>query len=249
MHNGGKKTYDDEHEIDVPKDEAPAYLEWSVWRAFLAMNTLHNKPYDVRRFKIDQDFLPVCTAPGNGPDLIAEYANTVVVIEVTLSTSSRQEAMEGEPVRRHVADLVVRYPGKNVFGLFIANKIDTNTAETFRSGVWYSKDDVKMNLNIVPFTLSQFRDYFVSLFKTGHHGHGEIVDLISACGNCKKHCDAPSWKTAIGNGVLSAITHNTANHIAEFQGVHEEMLEAAGVSAPQADDDFTLPREASLMAD
>ncbi|MCQ2391639.1 MAG: AlwI family type II restriction endonuclease [Kiritimatiellae bacterium] len=249
MHNGGKKVYDDEYGIEVPKEEASAYLEWSVWRAFLAMNTLHNKPYNVRRFKIDQDFLPVCTAPGNGPDLIAEYANTVVVIEVTLSTNSRQEAMEGEPVRRHVADLVTRYPGKNVYGLFIANKIDTNTAETFRNGVWYTKDDVKMNLNIVPFTLSQFKDYFVSLFKTGHYGHGEIVDLISACGDYRKHCDAPSWKTAISKGVLSAIVQNNEGNVAEFQNAHEDMLEAAGVAMPQAGDEFTLSQEASLMAD
>jgi hypothetical protein len=116
-------------EINVPRTEVPAYLEWSLWRAFLAINSLSNKPYEVRRFKIDQDFLPISTAPGNGPDLIAEFEDCVIVIEVTLSESSRQEAMEGEPVRRHVADLMVQY-NKPVYGLFIANRIDSNTAET-----------------------------------------------------------------------------------------------------------------------
>ena len=145
----------EDEEIRVPKTEAPAYLEWSLWRAFLAIDTLANKPYEVRRFKVDQDFMPVCTAPGNGPDLVAEFEDCVVVIEVTLSESSRQEAMEGEPVRRHVADLMQQY-NKPVYGLFIANRIDSNTAETFRIGVWYTRDDVRLNLHIVPFTLSQF---------------------------------------------------------------------------------------------
>ena len=44
------KVYDDDREIKVPKEEASAYLEWSLWRAFLAMNTLKNKPYEIRRF-------------------------------------------------------------------------------------------------------------------------------------------------------------------------------------------------------
>ena len=99
----------EDEEIRIPKTEAPAYLEWSLWRAFLAIDTLANKPYEVRRFKSDQDFMPVSTAPGNGPDLVAEFDDYVVVIEVTLSESSRQEAMEGEPVRRHVADLMQQY--------------------------------------------------------------------------------------------------------------------------------------------
>lgn len=208
MKNGGTKVYSDECEITVPKEESAAYLEWSVWRAFLAMNTLRNKPYQVRRFKVDQDFLPVCTAPGNGPDLVAEYEDSVVVIEVTLSTSSRQEAMEGEPVRRHVADLVEKYH-KPVWGLFIANRVDTNTAETFRSGVWYAKGDMRMDLNIVPFTLGQFRDYFISLFESHEHVNGEIVGLIRDCGELRKGCDAPTWKKEIAAGVSRAICSKT----------------------------------------
>ena len=55
-----------------------------------------------------------------------------ILTEVTLSTSSRQEAMEGEPVRRHVSDAVLKYD-KPVYGMFIAVRIDTNTAETVQT--------------------------------------------------------------------------------------------------------------------
>ena len=70
-----------------------------------------------------------------------------------MSTSSRQEAMEGEPVRRHVSDAVLKY-NKPVYGMFIAVKIDTNTAETFRHGIWYARGDLKQRLDIVPLTLA-----------------------------------------------------------------------------------------------
>lgn len=192
----------EEEEIRVPKTEAPAYLEWSLWRAFLAIDTLANKPYEVRRFKIDQDFMPVSTAPGNGPDLVAEFEDCVLVIEVTLSESSRQEAMEGEPVRRHVADLMQQY-NKPVYGLFIANKIDSNTAETFRIGVWYTKADQKLNLHIVPFTLTQFSSFFKTIFTTGCVTPKGIIDLISECEKYRYECEAPEWKMAISRVIES----------------------------------------------
>lgn len=195
--HGGTKTYDDGSEIVVPKDEAAAYLEWVVWRSFLAIDSLVNAPSEVRSFRIDQDFFPVNTAPGKRPDLIAEFKDCVVVGEVTLSDSSRQEAMEGEPVRRHVADLMQKYD-KPVYGLFIANHIDTNTAETFRTGLWYLKDDSEIQLNIVPFTLAQYEQIFVDMFEAKKASPNVLINLIKECGNGKERLKAPVWKTEIG---------------------------------------------------
>ncbi len=206
MHRGGRKQYDDDTEISVPRDEVPAYLEWTVWRAFLAMNTLVNKPYEIRRFKIDQDFYPVGTAPGNGPDMIAEYDDCKIVIEVTMSDRSRQEAMEGEPVRRHVYD-VLKSCGKPVYGLFVANRVNTNTAETFRVGTWYSNDDERTRLNIVPLTLEQFRDYFMATFNSGKHRNGEIVGFLDSCISRRDEGGAPEWRRSIAADLETAIRH------------------------------------------
>lgn len=193
----GKKTLSNGEDIEVPQAEAPAYFEWVLWRAFLAINSLANKPYEARRFKIDQDFLPVGTAPGNGPDLIFEFHDFVIVVEVTLTANSRQEAAEGEPVRRHVADLVSHYgaqSGKPVYGLFIANRIDSNTAETFRIGVWFTQTDDKMRLDIIPVTLAQFKSFFIALFTTGQVDVGLVRDLLDACGDLRALHEAPAWK-------------------------------------------------------
>lgn len=187
-------------ELRIPSSEAPAYFEWVLWRAFLAINHLVNKPYDVRRFKIDQDFSPVGTAPGNGPDLICEFDDFVLVVEVTLTDNSRQEAAEGEPVRRHVANLVIDHhaqTGKPVYGLFLANRIDSNTAETFRIGVWYTSDDEKLYLNIVPFTLAQFKILFESLFRCERTEPKLIRNLIEVCCELRAEYEAPAWKREI----------------------------------------------------
>lgn len=202
---GGKHTYDDDNVIEVPKDETPAYLEWILWRASLAIDHMVNKPYEVRGFKLDSDFLPVSAAGGGKGDLYCEFNDFTILTEVTMSTSSRQEAMEGETVRRHVSDAVLKYD-KPVYGMFIAVKIDTNTAETFRHGIWYARGDVKQRLDIVPLTLSQYREYFMAMFRTGHANPEKLRELILLCETRRDILNAPRWKSYIGTAINEKIS-------------------------------------------
>lgn len=201
----GKAKTADGVVVSIPKGEGPAYLEWMVWRAFLAIDSLCNAPWDARRFQIDQDFLPVHCAPGGGPDMVFEFDNALIVVEVTLTASSRQEAAEGEPVRRHVAQYT-EASTKPVYGLFIAVQIDSNTANTFRSGDWYRPDDSKVSLDIVPLTLSDFGTFLAS-------GEGRLSEmpmllrqLMIEC-RAKANQDAPQWKQSISQIIQHASGH------------------------------------------
>lgn len=201
MKGGGKTVYDEDNAIEVPKEEAAVYLEWVMWRASLAINHLVNMPYEVRGFKLDSDFLPISVAGGGKGDLYCEFSDFTILTEVTMSTSSRQEAMEGEPVRRHVSDAVLRYD-KPVYGLFIAVRIDTNTAETFRHGIWYAKGDAKQRLDIVPLTLAQFQKYFEAMFNANKASPGCLRDLILKCEEERDTMEAPEWKEYINQSVI-----------------------------------------------
>lgn len=200
----GKTTLENGEKIAIPQGEGPAYLEWVIWRAFLAINSLKNKPWDARRFQIDQDFMPINCAPGGGPDMIFEFEDFLLVVEVTLTASSRQEAAEGEPVRRHVAQYAEN-SSKAVYGFFIAVQIDSNTAHTFRAGDWYLRDDSKITLDIVPMILADFGKFFVS-------GTGRLRDmpnilqmLLIEC-RAKANQDAPQWKREISRIVEKKAT-------------------------------------------
>lgn len=194
--NGKELELDEDYVIKVPKSEAAAYLEWTLWRAFLAIDHTINKPYEARGFNIDQDYLPVGTAPGGGSDMVFEFEDYVIAVEVTMSTNSRQEAMEGEPVRRHVADLVLNNE-KPVYGVFVANKIDSNTAETFKIGVWYNQNDEKMALRIVPFTLRQFSVFFKFMFENENVNPDVFLELFNECFGAKDGKGGPEWKQEI----------------------------------------------------
>ncbi len=222
---GGKLVYDEDNAIEVPKDETPVYLEWTLWRAALAINHMVNKPYEVRGFKLDSDFMPISVAGGGRGDLYCEFNDFIILTEVTMSTSSRQEAMEGEPVRRHVSDAVLKY-NKSVYGMFIAIRIDTNTAETFRHGIWYAKGDVKQRLDIVPLTLEQFQKYFAAMFEANKATPESLRELIVKCESRRDILEAPAWKEYIDATVLQKASEIAGDIVAHK--VPREIIIPAG---------------------
>jgi len=104
------------------------------------------------------------------------------------------EADEGEPVRRHVAMAANNF-GKDVYGVFIAPTIDTNTAETFRVGVWYHNETAQY-LKIVPFSLNQFKTIFSGLLEK-RYTPDDLKLLIDGCLGGREGCHAPAWKEHI----------------------------------------------------
>jgi hypothetical protein len=179
---------------DIVIDDKPSYLEWVVWRALLIFNNLVVEPYNTRNFEIDNDLLPVRCAPGGKADMVMDYADYVAVVEVTMKTGSRQEAAEGEPVRRHVADIMRITGQKEVYGLFIAPEIDNNTADTFGRGVWYQNEQ-RYDLNIVPLSISQLIAIIESLLSRRR----TTMDLKLLFDRClrSRNAAAPAWLSEI----------------------------------------------------
>ncbi|EHU1922617.1 AlwI family type II restriction endonuclease [Acinetobacter baumannii] len=188
----------EDKEIFIPSGEKPAYFEWVIWRAFLALNHLVIEPQQCRRFKVDQDFRPIHNAPGGGSDVIFEYEDFKILGEVTLTSNSRQEAAEGEPVRRHIAMETVNTPKKQVYGLFIAINIDTNTAETFRHGAWYHREEL-MDVKIIPLTLQSFKTYLETLIarKGVEEGIFTLKEMMDEILALRENLTAPQWKNEI----------------------------------------------------
>lgn len=87
--------------------------------------------------------------------------------------------------------------------MFIAVKIDTNTAETFRHGVWYTKDNQQQRLNIVPLTLDQFQKYFEWMFITNQASPEQLVELLDDCVRKRDQVIAPIWQKYILDRVLA----------------------------------------------
>lgn len=193
------KALNNETSFDSPEiDDRPAFFEWAVWRSFLAIDEIISPIHQTRRFPVDQDFMPRNTAPGGGSDLIFEFDSFVLVVEVTLTTSHRQMAVESEPVRRHTVQYRQSYPNKDVYCLFIAPSVDNNVAETFRIGVWYDGDDEEF-VNIIPMNLSDFIIAFEALLESKFRNQ-HFKNLLDRC-LVFRNVHAPQWKKSISKEV------------------------------------------------
>lgn len=193
------KTLNNESIPDSPEiDDRPAFLEWAVWRSFLAIDEIISPIHQTRRFPIDQDFMPRNTAPGGGADLIFEFDPYVLVVEVTLTTSHRQMAVESEPTRRHTVQYRQTFPNKDIYCLFIAPSVDNNVAETFRIGVWYDGDDEEF-VNIIPMSLSDFINAVETLLQTKFR-NDQFKSLLERC-LIFRNVHAPQWKQIISKEV------------------------------------------------
>jgi hypothetical protein len=191
-------------EVEIPRGEGPAYLEWAVWRAFLAINKLKNPPFESRKFKIDRDFLPTNHAPGNGPDLVFEFADYVLVVEVTLLTSDRQATAEQVGVRRHVYEIAKNVKDKPVYCLFLAPSIKNETARDFRKASYEEDDGSELDLTIIPVTISTFMHTFNSLLKEEEPNSQIFPTLIDKCAEfAAESTSTTEWMATVEETFLS----------------------------------------------
>ncbi len=99
--------------------DVPLMLEWNTWRAM----TMLDGGNIIANLKFDDEGEPMSTAQGNMADIICDYGEFGVTVEVTMQSGARQYEMEGEPVTRHLAKYK-KETGKDAYCLFIAPNIN-----------------------------------------------------------------------------------------------------------------------------
>ncbi len=118
------KLYDEIQETyeQILKDDvydAPLMLEWNTWRAM----TMLDGGDIMANLKFDDYGKPMATAQGNAADIVCDYGDFDVTVEVTMMSGQRQYEMESEPVARHLGKLKLA-TSKPVYCLFVAPTIN-----------------------------------------------------------------------------------------------------------------------------
>lgn len=99
--------------------DAPLMLEWNTWRAMTMLDGGNIKA----NLKFDDFGKPLSTAQGNMADIVCDYGDFNVIVEVTTASGQKQYEMEGEPVARHLGKFK-RVTNKPAYCLFIAPTIN-----------------------------------------------------------------------------------------------------------------------------
>jgi len=99
--------------------DTPLMLEWNTWRAMTMLDGGNIKA----NLKFDDFGNPMSTAQGNMADIVCDYGDFGLTVEVTMQSGQRQYETEGEPVTRHLAKYK-RETEKPAYCLFIAPNIN-----------------------------------------------------------------------------------------------------------------------------
>lgn len=166
--------------------DAPLMLEWNIWRA---MNMLDGGNINAN-LKFDDFGNPMSTAQGNMADIVCDYGDFGLSVEVAMATGQRQYEMEGEPVTRHLAKLK-KATEKPAYCLFIAPTINEACIAHF-----YALH--KMNISyyggkstIIPLPLNVFQKMVEDSYKASYTPQPQHVkhffersnELVETCEN------------------------------------------------------------------
>ena len=161
---------------DIKKNafyDVPLMLEWNTWRAMTMLDGGDIKA----NLKFDDKGQPMSTAVGNMADIVCDYGDFGLTVEVTMQSGQKQYEMEGEPVSRHLAKLK-KETGKDAFCLFIAPKINASCIAYFyalhtMNIAFYGGKSV-----IVPLELDVFINMVEQSYRAGYVPNPEQVKGI-----------------------------------------------------------------------
>jgi hypothetical protein len=162
------QTFDEIEKKEIA--DPPLFFEWNIWRAF----TMLNDGEIQGNFKVDDNGVPLYTAPGNTADISCRYQAFETIVEVTMSSGHKQYEMEGEPVARHYGNHK-RGTDKDVYCIFIAPKLSNATIAyyftLYRLNIEYYGGSAK----IIPLSLDDFKALLKNAYQRENKPNSEEI--------------------------------------------------------------------------
>ena len=137
--------------LDNSLYDTPLMLEWNTWRAM----TMLDGGDIIANLKFDDFGNPMSTAQGNMADIVCDYGDFGLTVEVTLQSGKKQYETEGEPVLRHLGKFKTESE-KPSYCLFIAPRINTSVIAYFYSLHKINLIEYGGKSTIIPLPLSVF---------------------------------------------------------------------------------------------
>jgi hypothetical protein len=175
----------------------PIALEFNTFKTFLTLNDAVSVKAN---YPMGDDGEPISTAPGGATDLICEYKDFVLSVEVTMSRGNTQWVMEGQPVQRHLRTIEDEY-SKPAYALFLAPKLHADTVETFWIANVHGYQGVKQR--IVPLEMATWCEYLTEMkaeLMSGNYVHSDLKQFLEqGLPTTSDYTNSQEWKQEINS--------------------------------------------------
>ena len=165
--------------------DAPLMLEWNTWRAM----TMIDGGLIKANLNFDDFGKPLSVAPGNMADIVCDYGDYMLSVEVTMSSGQKQYEMESESVSRHLGKLKKIY-GKPCYCLFVAPSINEACIAHFYALHNMSISYYGGKSTIVPLPLNVFQKMIEDSYKADYVPNpSHVKRLFEFSEKLTKQCD------------------------------------------------------------
>jgi hypothetical protein len=113
--------------------DVPTIFEYIVGIAWYHISSQKFDLFSSLNLSMSADFEPETHAGGGAGDIVIDYGDYILMLEVTLMNKQAQKRGEWEPVLRHATNLTIESAPKKVTTLFIADELDENTINIWRA--------------------------------------------------------------------------------------------------------------------
>ena len=179
--------------------DEPLMLEWNTWRAMTMLDGGNIKA----NLHFDDFGQPASTAGGNKPDIICDYGDYMVCVEVTTLVGQKQFESEGESVSRHLGKMRISC-GKPCYCLFVAPKISEASISYF-----YALHHINLAMyggksTIIPLPLHIFRKMIEDSHKVSYTPNPAHVRKFFEASNeyANSYADEAQWYEKITERAL-----------------------------------------------
>lgn len=111
----------------------PTIYEYIIGIAWYYISNKEFDLYNSLNLTLNADFEPVIHAGGGDGDIVINYEEIVIMLEVTLMNKQAQKRGEWEPVLRHSLNLKAANEPKETITFFVADELDYNTINIWRA--------------------------------------------------------------------------------------------------------------------
>ena len=175
----------------------PVALEFNTFKTFLTLNDAISVQAN---YPMGDDGEPISVAPGGATDLICEYKDFVLSVEVTMSRGNTQWVMEGQPVQRHLRTIEAEY-SKPAYALFLAPKLHADTVETFWIANIHGYQGTQQR--IVPLEMATWSEYLTRKkndLTSGNYVHSDLKQFLNrGLPSASVYTNSQEWKQKINS--------------------------------------------------
>lgn len=177
----------------------PTIYEFIVAIAWYYISDEKYNLYDSLNLTLNADFEPVIHATGGAGDIVINYDNLILMLEVTLMNKQAQKRGEWEPVLRHSLNLKAENDDKETLTFFVADELDYNTINIWRAVAAVPLESTFDHTKVDGVIIMPFTNNDLIRFLTEETSSVKIIEAVKASFAAVHKITDVSWREEVLN--------------------------------------------------